>query len=135
MPSERPLRHTAAVTCVILASACSMPDGTEIYDDFELTHSQRAIAEAMIEGQKQASAIPVMRQREYLMAACYAKKVDMPSEYSQAHRAYLADFEEADKDYYGFFARYGLGEESAYSVFQRYEAAYNECTPAGLLGG
>ncbi len=132
MPSLR-LSMVAASTLIV--SACDMPDGTEIYEDLELTGSQIAIAEAMIEGQKKASAIPVMRQREYLMAACYAKKVDMPPEYSQAHRAYLADFEEADKDYYGFFARYGLSEESAYSVFERYEAAYNECTPAGLLGG
>ncbi|WP_409412311.1 hypothetical protein [Altererythrobacter sp. MF3-039] len=113
----------------LLVGACDMPDGTEIYEGVELTTSQKAIAEAMIEGQKKASAIPIMRQREYLMAACYAKTVDMPSEYSQAHRAYLADFGEADKDYYGFFARYGLGEESAYSVFQRYEAAYEKCSP------
>lgn len=129
MASLKPVRGFSLVALAALPGACSLPDGGELLDDLELTHSERAVAEAMIEGQKKAAALPIMRKREYLMAGCYAKKVKMPAEYSQAHRAYLANFEEADKDYYGFFAGYGLSEEAAFSVFERYEAAFEECSP------
>lgn len=122
-------RIAAITSCALAAGACSPPDGGEIFDKANLTSSQRATAEAMIEGQMKASVIPVLRQRDYLMAACYATKVDMPNEYSQAHRAYLADDGQADEDFYGFFARYNLSEEAAYSLYERYEAAFKECSP------
>ena len=111
-----------------ICAGCSPPDGGEVLDGLDLTSSQRATADALIEGQLKASTIPMLRKRDYLAAACYAQKVDMPSHMGNAHRAYLANFEEADKDYYAFFAKHGLDEQSAYSVFERYEAAMKQCT-------
>ncbi|MBE5074451.1 hypothetical protein IM511_09045 [Erythrobacteraceae bacterium E2-1 Yellow Sea] len=127
--SKVSIQRSVWLTVLLTAgAACSPPDGGDVLDGLNLTSSQRATADALIEGQLKASAIPMLRKRDYLAAACYAKKVDMPSHMGNAHRAYLANFEEADKDYYGFFAKQGLYEETAYSVFERYEAAMKQCS-------
>ena len=126
------MRYVAMIATLGIC-ACSPADGADVFEKMNLTDSQRKTAEALIEGQLAASVIPVMRQREYLYAGCYAKRVEMPASYEKAHRAYLANFTEADNDYYGFFAKHGLGEEAAYSVFERYEAADKQCSGTGLL--
>lgn len=127
MADIRKMLTTLCAASLGLCAACSPPDGDEVLDGLDLTSAQRATADAFIAGQKKASAIPMLRKRDYLAAACYAKKVDMPAHLGNAHRAYLANFEQADKDYYGFFTRHGVDEQSAYSVFERYEAALNRC--------
>jgi|GEM_PF-2582926 len=122
------LRAALIAASLGLCTACSPSDGGKVLDGLNLTPSQRATADALIKGQTKASAIPMLRKRDYLAAACYAQKVDMPSHLGNAHRAYLANFEEADKDYYAFFAKHGLDEQSAYSIYERYEAGMKLCS-------
>lgn len=121
-------RSISLAISLALCAACSPPDGGEVLDGLNLTSSQRAIADALIEGQLKASTIPMLRKRDYLAAACYAQKVDIPAHLGHTHRAYLANFTEADSDYYGFFARQGVSEQAAYSIFERYEAAMEQCS-------
>lgn len=113
---------------ILALAACSAPDGGDVLDRLELTSEQRAVADAFVEGQLAASPLGMLRQRDYLYAGCYAKEVAMPSRYRAAHLAYLANYTEADEDYYGFFAGYGLDEEQAYAVFERFETADGKCS-------
>ncbi|AKM10829.1 hypothetical protein [Croceicoccus naphthovorans] len=117
--------------------ACNLDTESMEADKFasmNLTPEERAVAEALVAGFKKDTGLPILRSREYGRAACYAKTVDMPDHLRSAHLAYLANYTEADADYYGFFARRGLGEQNAYEVFQRYEAADRKCSAGGLLG-
>ncbi|WP_340587414.1 hypothetical protein [Erythrobacter alti] len=125
------MRLATGLACLALG-ACSMPDGDALLDELDLTQSEREVANAVVEGLRGEMAVPMLRKRDYYYAACYAKAVDMPASYRNAHLAYISNYTEADEDYYGFFAGYGLDEEQAYSVFERYETANGKCTPAGI---
>lgn len=102
-------------------------------DSFNLSPMERSVAEALIEGYKKEMGMPLLRSREYGRAACYAKKVRMPTRFHKAHLAYLANYSEADKDYYAFFAKQGLGEQDAYAVFEHFEKGYEQCEAKALI--
>lgn len=102
-------------------------------DSFNLTASERLIAEALIEGYKKEMGMSMLRSREYGRAACYARKVDMPKRFERAHLAYLANYPEADEDFYGFFSKQGLGEQDAYAVFEHFEKGYEQCEAKALI--
>ena len=117
----------AAAAAALATSACSLPDGGEVLDGLDLTTSQRAIADALVTGMEKDSPVPMLRKRDYLLAGCYASKVSVPMGQEQAHLDYLANYQEADEDYYGFFQRRGLDEQQAYALFERYETAMKAC--------
>lgn len=117
----------AMTAAACLLAACSMPSGGEVLDGMDLTAPQRAIADALVQGMEKDTPVPMLRKRDYLLAACYATNVSVPPAHERAHLAYLADYTAADDDFYGFFQRYGVGEEEAYALFGRYEAAMAAC--------
>lgn len=120
-------RGWGLLASLVMLGACAMPDGGEVLDRLELTQSQRMVADALVEGMAKDAAFGILRKREYLLAGCYATKVSIPPAHERAHLAYLANFQEADDDYYGFFARYGLDQQEAFSMFERYDIAMTAC--------
>ena len=99
----------------------------EKLESFDLTVEQRTIADALIVGYKAESGLPILRSRDYARAACYAKNVDMPRRYERAHLLYLEHYGEAEKDFYAFFQRQGIDDDTAWGMSERFRAAYDKC--------
>jgi len=127
---------TLAASMMVIA-ACSPADRAEMeknkLESFELTPKQYEIAQALIEGYKKDTGMPMLRSRDYGRAACYAKTVSMPAMYERAHLLYLKNYTEADKDFYGYFARQGVGEHMAWEMSQKFQSAYDKCSTGALL--
>ena len=123
--------------CLIGLAACSAEDRAQMeqdkLDSFDLTPKQYEIAQALIEGYKKDTGMPLLRSRDYGRAACYAKTVNMPALYERAHLLYLKNYPEADKDFYGYFARQGIGENMAWEMSQKFQGAYDNCSAGALL--
>ena len=84
------IKRTVALLAAGLAlTACSAEDRAKMEKDklesFELTAKQYEIAQALIEGYKKDTGMPMLRSRDYGRAACYAKMVNMPAMYERAH--------------------------------------------------
>jgi hypothetical protein len=129
----------AITALAVTLGACGGVDTEQMeaekLEQMELTNEQRIIAEALIAGQKKETGIPVLRSRDYAAAGCYAKTVQVSRGQSRAHEAYLRDYAEADKDFYAWFKRQGVGEQEAYAISQAVHAALDECSLGSLLKG
>lgn len=127
-------QFVAAIASVLLATlaGCTAEQRermeAEKLDSFELTSEQRTIAEAFVAGFKAEMHLPLLRSRDYAKAACYAKRVEMPSWHARAHLLYLEHYVEADRDFYGFFQRHGIDEKTAWEMSERYRAAFDACS-------
>lgn len=128
------MRKVSVLGVVLCCSlvACSAEQRAQMeadkLDSFELTTEQRAIAEALVVGYKAETGMAMLRSRDYARAACYAKTVDMPSRYREAHLLYLENYGEADKDFYPFFQSRGIDDNTAWEMSERFTAAYDECS-------
>jgi hypothetical protein len=100
----------------------------EKLESFDLTVDQRTIADALLVGQKAETGLPMLRSRDYVRAACYAKSVDMPKSYARAHLLYLQNYSEADRDFYPFFQRQGIDEQTAWAMSEKFRVAYEKCS-------
>jgi hypothetical protein len=56
-----------------------------------------------------------------------AKTVDMPRRYERAHLLYLEHYGEVEKDFYPFFQRHGIDENTAWEMSEKFRAAYDKC--------
>ena len=129
------LATTLAATAAFMLSGCGdtqQAEGERL-DRMNLTPEQREVAQAFIIGMKKDTGLPILRGRDYGFAGCYAKRVQMPVNLKRAHIAYLSDFAQADKDYYAFFARMNVDEQAAWDLFQRYEAAEEQCSAGAMM--
>jgi len=100
----------------------------EKMESFDLTVDQRTVADALLVGYKAGSGMPILRSRDYARAGCYAKNVDMPRSYERAHLLYLENYDEADKEFYPFFERQGIDENTAWEMSERFRVAYEKCS-------
>ena len=129
----------AIIICVLtfLAAACSQQDmaemQTEKLSEMGLDAREIAIAEAVIEGFKKETGMPVLRSRDVMRAGCYAKSVDMPSQHHRVHKLYLADYTEIDKNFYPWFNAQGVDDNTAYDIAQRVSKGFDECAVGKLL--
>jgi hypothetical protein len=125
------LSQVAGALAILLVAACSEAELAEMegdrFDKMNLSARQLKVAQAMVAGFKKEFGIPVLRSREYLRAGCYAKKVNVPLAFEDAHLSYLANYVEADRDYYGFFSRQGLSEQHAWAVSEAFHRAQAAC--------
>ena len=130
-------RIMIALIIAMSLAACSAQDRAQMEKDklasFELTAKQYEIAQALIEGYKKDTGMPMLRSRDYGKAACYAKTVNMPAMYERAHLIYLKNYPEADKNFYPYFARHGIGENMAWEMSQTFQGAYNQCSTGALI--
>ncbi len=128
---------TSLSISVLALTACSQTERAEMeknkLESFELSSKQYEIAQALVEGYKKDTGMPMLRSRDYGRAACYAKTVNMPAMYERAHLLYLKNYTEADKDFYGYFARQGIGENMAWEMSQKFQGAYDKCSTGALL--
>ena len=113
-------------------TACSAEQRAEMeaekLESFDLTVDQRAIADALLAGYKAETGMSILRSRDYARAACYAKNVDMPRSYARAHLLYLENYDEADKDFYPFFDRHGIDDNTAWEMSEKFRVAYEKCS-------
>ncbi|WP_066555650.1 hypothetical protein [Croceicoccus bisphenolivorans] len=132
------LRKFAALAglapALLVLSACDgLADDSDRFDNLNLTSEELEVAQALVTGFKKETGLPILRSREYGRAACYSRMVEMPDHLKRAHLAYLADYPEADADYYGYFAKMGVSETDAYEVYQRFEVADEKCSADALV--
>ncbi len=117
--------------------ACSTEDRAQMeaekLDQFELTNAQRDVTEALIEGYKKDTGMPILRSQDYARAACYAKSVKMPSRYTRAHLLYLKNYPDADEDFYGFFQKHKVPDQLAYDMSQIFQKGYDACSNTALI--
>ncbi len=122
---------------ILALTACSAEDRAAMekdkLDNFDLTPKQYEIAQALVEGYKKDTGLPMLRSQDYGRAGCYAKTVKMPAMYDRAHILYLKNYIEADKDFYGFFKRHGIGDNMAWEMSQKFQYAYDQCSTTNLL--
>ena len=113
-------------------AACSAEQRAEMesekLESYDLTVDQRAIADALLVGYKAETGLPMLRSRDYARAACYAKTVDMPSSYARAHLLYLRNYGEVDKDFYPYFNREGIDDNTAWEMSENFRVAYEKCS-------
>jgi hypothetical protein len=130
------LSIVVAAVCIGIAG-CSAGQRAEMEADklaqYDLSASQTDIAQAFVAGMKIENNTPLLRSRDYARIACYAKSVEMPARMKRAHLLYLENYVEADRDYYPFFARQGIGEQLAYDMFEIYRAAWDECSLGRMM--
>ena len=123
--------------CALALAACSQEEIAgmegERLDGMKLSAAEREIAEALIEGYKKSANLPVLRSRDYAHAACYAKKVKMPSRFERVHAAYLRAYPDIDDNFYPWFATRGISEEAAYSFWEHVEQGFKDCSIGSLL--
>lgn len=129
------LKIAFVAAAAFLIAGCGDADEAEgeRLDRMNLTPEQREVAQAFIIGMKKDTGMPILRGRDYGFAGCYAKRVQMPVNLKRAHIAYLSDYAQADEDYYAFFARMNVSEEAAWDLFQRYEAAEQQCSAGAMV--
>lgn len=126
----------AAIGTLVLLAACDAnleQMEADKLDSFELTDRERAVADALVEGYKKEMKVPVLRSRDYMRAACYAQSVEMPSRHDAVHVAYLRDYPAIDADFYRWFANRGYSEQDAWTLSQRVQKGYADCSIGALV--
>jgi len=96
-------------------------------DTFKLNATQTDIMDAYFEGMTQKSAEGKFTRRWTRISACYASRIDIERKYDQIHRDYIRDFESVEQDYYPWFARRGVSENTAYALGQKVKTASDFC--------
>ena len=118
-------------------AACSAEQRAEMEADkmasFNLTPKQSEIAGALIEGYKKDAGRQLLRTQDYARAACYAKSVQMPQMYANGHLLYLRNYTEADRNFYGFFAKHGISESMAYQISEKFHSGYDACSTSAQI--
>lgn len=128
MKRSRILRTALCLSLVACSAEQRAQMEAEKLESFDLTVDQRAVADALLVGYKAESGMSILRSRDYARAACYAKNVDMPKSYERAHLLYLENYGEADNDFYPFFRRHGVDENTAWEMSERFRVAYERCS-------
>lgn len=120
-----------AATSLALAG-CDAADFAKMETDkltqMGLTPEQMSVAKALIEGYKKEVGRPVIRSRDVMRAGCYAKTVDLPAHHSRVHKLYIADYAVIDQNYYPWFNKQGIDDQTAYEIGNKVTAAYEECS-------
>lgn len=87
---------TACASLALVACDMAQMEADKL-DSMELDPVQRSVAEALIKGLKMETAAPMLRSRDFGRAVYYAKSVDMPSRFHNAHTLYLANYPRSRK--------------------------------------
>lgn|GEM_PF-1925093 len=130
------IKTAMAISAACLLAACDAnleQMEADKFASFGLSDSERAVAEALIEGYKKEMGMPVLRSRDYGRAACYAKSVVMSSRHNDVHIAYLRDYSNIDADYYRWFANKGYSEQDAWKISERVLKGYADCSMGALI--
>ncbi len=102
-------------------------------DSYGLSEQERVVADALIEGYKKETGMPILRSREIARAACYARSVDMLSRHHNAHLAYLRDYTAVDENFYPWFSAQGISEQEAWKIGERVKKGYADCSMSALI--
>lgn len=125
-----------AAALLFAISACDGVDIEKMQADklasMELTAKEREVATALLEGYKKEIG-SMLRSRDIARAACYAKSVEMPSQWHRIHKAYIADYTAIDDNFYPWFASKGIGEQTAWDIGQRVVTGYEACSIGSLM--
>ncbi|MBT8473368.1 MAG: hypothetical protein KJN99_12240 [Marinicaulis sp.] len=128
--------RTLVVVATFSIAACDGVDMEQMQVNklasMELTATELEVANALIEGYKKEMG-SMLRSREIARAACYAKSVEMPSQWHRVHKAYIADYTAIDDNFYPWFASKGIGEQTAWDIGQRVVKGYEACSVGSLL--
>ncbi len=127
------LSKTAQIALGALAlAACgggnSEPDAASpVLAAAELSADDRAVAEALLAGFKKESGVSAIGEADAARAACYAQNVDIPAEFAEVHKMYIADYTAIDQDFYVWFEERGVSMEDAWDIAERVKKGFEAC--------
>ncbi len=120
----------ALIAALALVACGGDPSAKEArkLDEAALSPDERSVAEALIEGFKTETGAASVSEAEIERAACYARAVDMPEQFSDAHKSYLADYAAIDEDFYPWFEARGVSMEDAWDIAERVKKGFEACS-------
>ena len=124
------LLATAAACALAACGGGQGPSEAETLDAVALTDDQRAIAEALLEGYRKETGAVAIDADDVTRAGCYAQHVDMPAQFRDVHKEYLADYAAIDKDFYPWFQARGISAQDAWDIAERVGKGFEACTKA-----
>ena len=128
--SIRTIVAASVLTAALALAGCggdpSAKDSARL-DSKELSSDERMVAEALLDGFQHETGAATLPDADIERAACYAKSVDMPDEYADVHKLYLADYAAIDQDFYPWFEKKGVSMEDAWDIAERVKAGLDIC--------
>ena len=128
------VRHATQVFLAAIAAsglvACGgdpEPSEEETLEAIELSDHQRVIAEALLEGYRKETGETTVDAADIARAGCYAQNVDIPAQFSDVHRQYLADYTAIDADFYPWFEARGVSMDDAWDIAERVKKGLEAC--------
>ena len=103
------------------------PTDAQRLDAAALTTDQRAVAEALIAGFQRETGADTVSAAEVDQAICYARTVEMPAAFADAHRRYLADYAAIDQDFYPWFEANAVSAQDAWAIAERVQQGFAAC--------
>lgn len=128
--SRRRTHLLLATIAAFALAACGgggQPSEDETLDAIELTDDQRVIAEALLEGYRKETGAKTIGADDIARAGCYARNVDIPAQFRDVHKLYLADYAAIDADFYPWFEMHGVSTEDAWDIAERVRKGFEAC--------